>query len=204
MIEIREPAYATAKIVGRYVETVFFPAVVANRKLPGCRNKSVISFCDNCACDCSEDMLIEFARHGVLVLSYPPDPSNLFQVLDLRLFGRLKSAKKYLPRSDWEPASIHHIIRIFKADETVTTRTMVRSCWEKAGFEYAKMGEGFHRLANDRKIRESTDFLEIWRINYPLEDLSFGRSPEPKEGTKMRMSEQRFLRGQISLPPGVT
>jgi hypothetical protein len=94
MMEIREPAYATAEIFRRYVETVLFPAIVANRKLPGCRNKPAILFCDNCASHCSEGRFIEFARHGVLVLSYPPHTSNLFQVLDLLLFGRLKSAKK--------------------------------------------------------------------------------------------------------------
>jgi hypothetical protein len=115
MIDIREPAGATAEIFLRYVEPVFFPAIVDNRKLSGCRNKSAILFCDNCARHCSEDMLIEFIPHCVLVLSYRPDPSNLFQVLDLRLLIRLKSTKKYLPRSHWEPASIHHIIQIFKA-----------------------------------------------------------------------------------------
>jgi hypothetical protein len=61
MMEIREPADGTAKIFRRHAEIVFFPAVVANRKLPGCRNKPAILFCDNCACHCSEDMLVEFA-----------------------------------------------------------------------------------------------------------------------------------------------
>jgi hypothetical protein len=175
MMEIREPAYATAEIFRRYIETVFFPAIAANRKLPGCRNKPAILLCDNCACHCSEDIIIEFARYGVLVLSYSPHTSNLFQVLDLLLFGRLKSAKKYLPRNEQASTSIDHIIRIFKTCETVTTNTMVRSCWEKAGFEYSKMCEAFHLLVNDGKIREWTDFLEVWRINYPLEDLSSRR-----------------------------
>jgi hypothetical protein len=109
MMEIRGAAYPTAEIFPRYIETVLY-AIVANRKLPGCRNKPAILFCDNCACHCSEDILIEFARHGVPLLSYPPHTSNLFQVLDLLLFGRLKSAKKYLPRNDQASASIDHII----------------------------------------------------------------------------------------------
>jgi hypothetical protein len=138
MMEIREPADATAEIFRRYVETVFLPAVVSNRKLPGCRNKPAISFYHNCPSPCSEDMLIEFARHGVLGLSYPPHTANLFQVLNLLLFRRLKSAKKYLPRNDRAPASIDHIMRIFKAYETVTTSTMGRSCWEDAVGRWAK------------------------------------------------------------------
>jgi hypothetical protein len=154
MMENRKPAYGTAEIFRTYIETVFFPAIAANKKLPGCRNKPAILFCGNWACHCSEDILIEFARHGVLVLSYPPHMSNLFQVLDLLLFSRLKSAKKYLPRNDQASTWIDHIVRISKAYQTVITNTMGRSCWEKAGFEYAKMGEAFHLLVNDGKIRE--------------------------------------------------
>jgi hypothetical protein len=42
MMEIREPAYETAEVFRIYIETVFFPAIAANRKLPGCRNKPAI------------------------------------------------------------------------------------------------------------------------------------------------------------------
>jgi hypothetical protein len=52
MLEIREPAYATADIFRIYIETVFFSAIAANKKLPGCRNKPEILFCDNRACHC--------------------------------------------------------------------------------------------------------------------------------------------------------
>jgi hypothetical protein len=121
-------------------------SLIALHLLPGCRNKPAILFCDNCACHCLEDILIEFAHHGVLVLSYPPHMSNLFLVLDLLLFGRLKSAKKYVPRNDQASASIDNIIWIFQAYETVTTSTIVRSYWEKTGFEHAKMGKSENRL----------------------------------------------------------
>jgi hypothetical protein len=66
-------------------------------------------------------------------------------------------------------------MRISKAYEAATTSTMVRSCWERAGFEYAKMGEVLHLVVNDGKITESTDFLEVWRIDYPLDNLSSRR-----------------------------
>jgi hypothetical protein len=75
-MEIREPACATAQILRIYIETVFFPAIAGNKKSPGCKNKHTILFCENCA-NCSEDILIEFARHGVLVLKDPPHMLNL-------------------------------------------------------------------------------------------------------------------------------
>jgi hypothetical protein len=156
LMEIREPAYAAAEIFRRYIETVFFPVIAANRKLPGCRNKPAILFCDSCARRCSEDVLAEFARHGVLAPSYPPHTSNLFQVLDLLLVGRLKSAKKYLPRNDQASALIDHIIRTFKACETVTINTMVRAVgrkqglsmprWAKPSIYWSMMGKSENQL----------------------------------------------------------
>jgi hypothetical protein len=41
-----------------------------------------------------EICLLNWPDTGILVLTYPPHTSNLFQVLDLLLVGRLKSAKK--------------------------------------------------------------------------------------------------------------
>jgi hypothetical protein len=93
MMEIRQPAYATAEIFRRYAEAVAFPAIADNRNLHGRPDKPAILFCDNCATHCSRGLLIEFAQHGILLLIYTPHTSNLFHGLDLLLFGRLKSAK---------------------------------------------------------------------------------------------------------------
>jgi hypothetical protein len=62
--------------------------------------------------------------------------AHLFQVRDLLLFGRLKIAHKYIPRTDADPTDTDHLVRIFKAYELVTTSTTVRASWKKAGFEH--------------------------------------------------------------------
>jgi hypothetical protein len=43
------------------------------------------------------------------------------------------------------------------------------------------MGGAFHLLFNDGKIRESTEFLEVWGISCPVEDL-LSRRREQKRG----------------------
>jgi hypothetical protein len=60
--------------------------------------------------------------------------SHRFQVLDLLLFGRLKAAKKYVPRADADPTDADHLVRIFKGYEWVATSTTVKASWKKAGF----------------------------------------------------------------------
>jgi hypothetical protein len=88
-------------------------------------------------------LLKVFAERGVAVITYPPHTSHLCQVLDLLLFGQLKAAKKYIPRADADPTDSGHLVRIFKAYELVTTSTIVRASWKKAGFEDCKLDDTF-------------------------------------------------------------
>jgi hypothetical protein len=154
IVEVRQPAYATAELFHRYITEVFLPVLETNRQLPGCENKLCILFCDNCSIHCQDQLLKEFAERGVAVITYPPHTSHIFQVLDLLLFGRLKAAQKYIPRADADSTDINHLIRIFKAYELVTTNTTVRTSWKKNGFEYCKLNDTFQLLVNDEKIRD--------------------------------------------------
>jgi hypothetical protein len=51
----------------------------------------------------SNSMLEKLAQHRVLVLTYPPHTSSIFQVLDVLLFGLVKRSKKYQIRDDTLP-----------------------------------------------------------------------------------------------------
>jgi hypothetical protein len=103
----------------------------------------------------------EFTERGVAVLTSPPHTSHIFQVLDLLLFGRLKVAKKYIPRADADPTGTDHLARVFKAYELVTTSRTVRASWKKAGFEYYKLDDTFQLFVHDGKIRDSPEFTKI-------------------------------------------
>jgi hypothetical protein len=175
IIKVRQPAYATAELFHRYITEVVFPALETNRQLPGCENKLCILFCDNCLIHCRDQLFKEFAERGVSIITYPPHTSRLFQVLDLLLFGRLKAVKKYIPRADADPIDTDHLVKIFKTYELVTISTTVRASWKKAGFEYCKLDDTFQLLVNNGMIRDSPEFTEIWRMNFPLEGLSARR-----------------------------
>jgi hypothetical protein len=75
IIEIKQPASATAELFHRYITEVFFPTLETNRQLPGCENKFCILFCDNCSIQCQDQLPKEFAERGVAVLTYPSHTS---------------------------------------------------------------------------------------------------------------------------------
>jgi hypothetical protein len=172
VLEIRRLVYAAGELFARHIEEIFFPAVEANRQLPGCQDKLCLSFCDNCSIHGTESILRRFAEKGVAIITYPAHMSHIFQILDVLLFRRLKAAKKYVPRDDTAPAGIDHLVRIFKAHETVTTSTMVRGPWSKAGFEHIISDGVSYLVVNEGKISDSPDFSQLWRIDFPMMRLS--------------------------------
>jgi hypothetical protein len=136
-------------------------------------------------------LLKEFVERGVAAIIYPPQTSHLFQILDLLLFGRLKAAQTYIPRADTDPTDTDHLLRIFKAYESVTTSTTVRASWKKPGLEYCKLDDTFQLLVNDGKIRDSPEFTEIWRMYFPLEGLSAHRRVQ-----KRGFMNRQFFKGR--------
>jgi hypothetical protein len=89
--QIAESLYVTKQLFLEYVRNAVIPLIESNRELPRYQGKLAIVFCDNCSCHCSDDTLQELANHEIILIAYPPHTSHLFQVLDVPLFGRLKS-----------------------------------------------------------------------------------------------------------------
>jgi hypothetical protein len=174
-IKIQPSPYINKELFLEYLRDAFIPTVESNRQLPGCQGKPAILFCDNCSSHCSEDILKELSAHGILLLTYPPHSSHVFQVLDVLLFGNLKSAKKYLPRDTSASPIVDHVLRVFRAYEQVTTSTTVRASWQKAGFGFVRRDGTYYLWVDEAKIRGSPEFSEIWNIDYPEEALPMRR-----------------------------
>jgi hypothetical protein len=64
-------------------------------------------------------------------------------------------------RDDGLDAHMDHILRLFRAYETVTASTTIRAAWRKVGFEYENRSTTTHLNVNEPEIRESPDFREI-------------------------------------------
>jgi hypothetical protein len=171
-IKIVDSLYVTREIFIEYVCSILIPTVKSNRLLPGCQNKPAILFCDNCASHCSDEVKWELAEHRILLITYPPHTSHIFQVIDTLLFGRLKAEKKCLLRNLNLGRDLDHVMRIFRAYELATTSLTVRSSWEKTGFGFEQRDGTWYLYVNETKVRSFPKFAEVWALNNPEESLS--------------------------------
>jgi hypothetical protein len=193
-IRIVDSPYMTSDIFINYIRTVLIPAVENNRLLPGCSKKPALLFCDNCSCHCKDDVMKELASHGILLITYPPHTSHIFQVLDILLFGQLKRIKKHLVRDLTLGRDLDHIMRIFRAYELATTSVMVRSSWEKAGFGFERRDRTTYLSVLEARIRESPEFAEVWGIDYPEERLTLRRRQQPWGWVNERFFRKEYRR----------
>jgi hypothetical protein len=177
-VEIAHSPYVTSEIFERNSDRVLIPAVEDNRELFGCAKKPVIFFCDNYSAHMSAPVPQKLARYGVLVITCPPRTSHIFQILDVLFFGLLKRSKKFQMRDDGLDAHVGHILRLFRAYETVTASTTIGAAWRKTGFEYENRSIMMYFSVNERQIREWPDFREIWMFDYHASGLSARRQKQ--------------------------
>jgi hypothetical protein len=130
-IEIASSPPVTQEIFTKYIDEVLISAVISNRDLPGCTDKPAILFCDNCSAHCSNAVLDKMARNGILVIAHPPHTSDIFQALDVLLFGILKRAKKDQRRDETLGRGGDDTFRLFRAYEQATASTTVKASWGK-------------------------------------------------------------------------
>jgi hypothetical protein len=145
----------------------------------------------------SNSMLEQSARHRVLVLTYPPHTSHIFQVLHELLFGLVKRAKNYQIRDDTLPIHLDHILRLFRTYEAAMASTTIRATWRQTGFEYENRNIITCLSINERQIREPRDFREIWMFVYHESQLSARRQQQKWEWMneeKFRKKERTVLR----------
>jgi hypothetical protein len=179
-----------------YINEVLIPAVISNRGLPGCKNKSAILFWDNCPAHWSGEALGKLDTCGILVIAYPPHSLHIFQVLDVLLFGILKKAKKYQRRDDTLRREVDHVLRWFRADEQATASTTIRASRLKTGLDYTLRDAAIYLIVNETKIHQCDAFREVWLFNYHPPRTSKKRAAQRWGWLNehlLRKTEKRFI-----------
>jgi hypothetical protein len=113
------------------------------------------------------------SEHKVKIITFPPHSSGVFQMLDLVFFGVFKNCKGRLSKAGSVRVMEDHAMTMFRPYETVGASTTVMKLFARAGFIDNKHPDAGYVLGFDeRKLRDSAEYQEIWEINVPLEQLS--------------------------------
>jgi hypothetical protein len=103
------------------------------------------------------DILPTLAQHRVKTVTFPPHRTNIFQCLDLSLFGILKKKMNCKPfRSDDSVAAL--VKRIFHNLKQTLLQYRVRSAFVHIGIQYIIDAERYLLIFDEFALRESPGF----------------------------------------------
>jgi hypothetical protein len=95
ILERRQKPYMTAALFQQYVITVLIPFINRIRTNDQLAGKPAILLMDNCSLHTRPEVLEMLREHDVKVITFPPHTTQVFQALDLSLFGVLKRKLQY-------------------------------------------------------------------------------------------------------------
>jgi hypothetical protein len=187
VLEHRQKAYVTATLFQQYVTSVLIPFIERLRTNPEFPGKSAILLMDNCFIHMRQEVLATLRDHNVKVIAFPPHTTQIFQTLDLCLFGVFKRNMQYkLPFAN-DNLTVNFIWNAFHALKQTFVPDNVRSVFKLLGLEFNIPQTPYTLLFREDKLRRSQRFQEIWEASYPLDQLSKRR----REARYGRMNQNK-------------
>jgi hypothetical protein len=127
---------------------------------------------DNCPSHVTREVIGILTEARVRVITFAPHTTQIFQILDLTLFGVLKHQPRYYLPFDDDAATVKFIMKVYRDFKKTMVEPNIWAAFQTIGFEYDTGAEPDRLLFNEEKLRESKGFQELWMIDFPLDQLS--------------------------------
>jgi hypothetical protein len=104
--------------------------------------------------------------------SAPWGISQIFQVLDVTLFGVLESHPRYELPFENRDGTVKFIMKVYHNFKSIIVPRKVFGGFHSHEPDFDMMSEPDRGLFDDQKLRGSTDFQEECSLDFPLDKLS--------------------------------
>ena len=167
--------YINAQIFEEYIRTVFLPNLNELRSLEQFAEEDAVLLMDNCPSHVGEVILTLLRDARVRVITWPPHTTQIFQQLDISLFGVLKQRAQYKLPFDNEQGTADFLFRTYRTFKQTMIEPNIWGAFQEAGFDFDVSNEPYRLQFDEEKLRRTPAFQEIWAIDFPLEKLSARR-----------------------------
>ena len=154
----KDTAYVNETSFKYYLENVLIPFISEQRKIPRLKDKKAILLMDNFGAHCTNEILNLLTTNNILAITFPPHTSNIFQMLDLTIFGAMKTRMKHVSCKFQFAKEVEHAYRLLRSFEEVTCSGAIRSSFRNAGFIYTRTENGYTLNFDEEKMRSKSVF----------------------------------------------
>jgi hypothetical protein len=126
-------------------------------------------------CHVTDEIIGLPAEARVRVITFAPHTTQIFQILDMTLFGVLKRRLGYkLPFGD-EKVTGKFIMKAYLDFKQTIVESNIWVAFRAIGFEFDTEVEPYRLLFNEEKLRQNEGFRELWPLDFSLDQLSSRR-----------------------------
>jgi hypothetical protein len=113
----------------------------------------------------------------VRVITFAPYTTQIFQVLDVTLFGALKRRLGYKLPFEYEKETVKFMMKSYRNFKQTMVEPNIWGVFRaiRFEFEFDTEVEPYRLLFKEEKLRQSADFRELRSIEFPLDQLSSRR-----------------------------
>jgi hypothetical protein len=134
--------------------------------------KPAVLLMGNCSAHASDDVIRILTEGSVRVITFAPHTTQIFQVLDLTLFGVLKRRPRYELPFDDDNATVRFIMKGYHDFGQTTIRSNIWGAFRALRLGFNVRSVPYRRLVDEMKLRESAGFQERSSVDFPLDQLS--------------------------------
>jgi hypothetical protein len=120
----------------------------------------------------SDDVIRILTEAMVRVITSAPYTTQVFQVLDLTLFGVLKPCPRYELPFDGNNATVKVIMKVYRDFRQTIIKSNIWRAFLALGLEFDMRREPDRLSFNEEKLRERAGFQGRWSPDFPLDQLS--------------------------------
>jgi hypothetical protein len=108
----------------------------------------------------------------VRVITFAPQTTQIFQMLDVVLFGAMKKHAASLTMLDEEQPAAALLIKVYHDYKQTMVEVNIWAAFAAIGLTHDIAEDSYELIFDEEKFRQSPDFLELWERDVPLDSLS--------------------------------
>jgi hypothetical protein len=134
--------------------------------------REAVLLMDNCSAHISDEVVAVLTEARVRIITFAPHTTQIFQVLDLVLFGALKRRANGLRAFEEEQPIVAFLFRVYRDFKQTMIEVNIWKAFEAIGLTDDIEQIPYGLFFDEEKLRQRSGFVELWERNTPLESLS--------------------------------
>jgi hypothetical protein len=169
--------YINVEIFLDYIRTVFLSNLAELWTLDAFTEENGVLLMDICPSHVTDHFIGLFTGARVRVITFARHTTQIFQVLDVTLFGVLKRRLAYELSFEDEKETVKFTMKVSRDFKQTMVEPNIWGAFQVIGFEFEfdTQAEPYRFLFNEEKLKQSEGFRELGRIGFPLDQLSSSR-----------------------------